>query len=238
MPPHSPNASRASVVAALLGAYRDGVFPMADPHTGRIDWFSPDPRALMPLSLGNAPGPEPTFHISRSLARRIRSGRFRLTADTAFEHVIRGCAEPRPGREETWIDERIVAAYSELHRAGHAHSVEAWLDPDPATTPQHPRLVGGVYGVSIGAAFFAESMFSRPELGGTDASKVALAHLVAHLGSRGYTVMDVQFRNPHINQFGVYTVRRREYLNMLATATEAPVAWGEFDERANRAVLG
>jgi leucyl/phenylalanyl-tRNA--protein transferase len=230
MPPQAP------VVAALLAAYRDGVFPMADPETGRIDWFSPDPRALMPLGLRNAPSAEPVFHVSRSLARRIRSGRFRITSDTAFEQVIRGCAEPRPGREETWIDHRIVQAYTALHRAGHAHSVEAWLEPDPP--PAGPaRLVGGVYGVSIGAAFFAESMFSRPELGGTDASKVSLAHLVAHLGSRGFTLMDVQFRNPHINQFGVYTVRRRKYLELLSGAIQLPTTWGSFDERANRAAL-
>ena len=213
--------------AALLAAYREGAFPMADPDTGRIEWFCPDPRAVMPLNPESAPGAGDGFHISRSLARRLRSGRFAVTSDTAFEDVIRGCAEPREGREETWIDERIVRWYADLFELGHAHSVEAWLGaPDGP-----PLLVGGVYGVSIGAAFFAESMFSRPQLGGTDASKVCLAHLVAHLRRRGYDFMDVQLRNEHTDQFGVYTVRRAKYAKMLAAAVEKQAAWGPFEPR-------
>jgi leucyl/phenylalanyl-tRNA--protein transferase len=207
--------------AALLAAYREGAFPMADPDTGRIEWFCPDPRAVMPLNPESAPGAGDGFHISRSLARRLRSGRFAVTSDTAFEDVIRGCAEPREGREETWIDERIVRWYTDLFELGHAHSVEAWLGAPDAP----PLLVGGVYGVSIGAAFFAESMFSRPERGGTDASKVALVRLVQHLRERGFTLMDVQFRNPHIDQFGVKYIRRRKYLDLLAKAVDAPVEW-------------
>jgi leucyl/phenylalanyl-tRNA--protein transferase len=218
MPP-----SELQIVRAILDAYRDGAFPMADPETGRIDWFSPDPRALMPLALESARGAGDGFHISRSLARTLRSGRFILTADTAFERVIRACAEQRRPEDGTWIDERIVRWYTALHRRRHAHSIEAWL---PAgDTSQGPLLVGGVYGVSIGAAFFAESMFSRPGLGGTDASKVCLATLVAHLRRCGYTLMDVQLRNPHTDQFGVYTVRRAKYLKLLAAAVAQPDRW-------------
>jgi leucyl/phenylalanyl-tRNA--protein transferase len=214
------------IPAALLAAYRDAIFPMADPETGNVEWFSPDPRAIMPLAPESSRGVGDGFHISRSLARRIRRRDFLVTSDTAFEQVVRGCAEPRPGREETWIDERIVAWYTALHTLGHAHSIETYL-PNPHHAP--PVLVGGVYGVSIGGAFFAESMFSRPELGGTDASKVSLAHLVAHLRARGYTLMDVQLRNPHINQFGVRTVRRAAYRRMLRDAVDLPVTWGVFD---------
>jgi leucyl/phenylalanyl-tRNA--protein transferase len=267
------------IISGLLQAYRAGIFPMADPETGAIDWYSPDPRALMPLSTdpdlqGQA------FHVSRSLARRIRSRRFTLTTDAAFAAVIASCAEPRDARPDSWIDERIIHAYTMLHKVGHAHSIEAWLPagflsqlpadippadrpfgrrrtdkPRPAPVEQHTKrvtpvlsenrlhvLVGGIYGVSIGSAFFAESMFCRPELGnvvntaghtetlpGTDASKVCLFHLVSHLRARGYTVLDVQLRNSHTDQFGVYTVPRNVYLKMLATACNHPTTWLPFD---------
>lgn len=214
---------------ALLGAYRDAAFPMADPRTGAIDWYSPDPRAVMPLHPESSRGAGDGFHISRSLAGRVRGRGFTLTSDTAFERVMRACAEPRPGREETWIDERIVRWYSSLHALGNAHSIEVWTPRDDRS-PQ--GLVGGVYGVSIGAAFFAESMFSRPELGGTDASKVALVHLVTHLRRQGFTLMDVQFRNPHIDQFGVKDVRRASYRRLLRDAVDLPVSWGVFDPEA------
>lgn len=268
------------VVSGLLQAYRAGIFPMADPDTGAIDWYSPDPRALMPLSVqpdqhGHA------FHVSRSLARRVRSRQFTMTTDQAFNAVMRSCAEPRDERPDSWIDERIIHAYTMLHHAGHAHSIEAWLpagflsqlpsDPSPPDRPFGRRrddkerraarlkpqsqrvtpvlsdnrlrvLVGGIYGVSIGSAFFAESMFCRPELGhvldssgqpeklpGTDASKVCLFHLVSHLLARGYTVLDVQLRNSHTDQFGVYTVSRKAYLEMLATACDRPASWLPFE---------
>ncbi|MGE3108704.1 MAG: leucyl/phenylalanyl-tRNA--protein transferase [Phycisphaerales bacterium] len=259
------------VVDALLEAYREGAFPMVDPRTGRMEWFSPDPRALMPLepdTRRDAPvrrsAPRrsariPRFHVSRSLDARIRSKRFTVTTDTAFDMVVRSCAEARPGRRESWIDDRIIWAYAALHRAGHAHSVEAWLpagerehhaaaarghrDATPVLSSDGLRvLVGGVYGVSIGAAFFAESMFCRPELGnvtrrdglpvrlpGTDASKVSLVYLVAHLRNRGYTLMDVQLRNPHTDQFGVFEVPRKEYLRRLRDACDRPMQWTPFD---------
>jgi leucyl/phenylalanyl-tRNA---protein transferase len=224
MPPMPP--ADVQIIAGLLAAYREGAFPMADPETGRIDWYSPDPRALMPLNLETARGAGDGFHISRSLARRLRSNRFRMTSDRAFEEVIRACGEPREDHDGTWIDERIVHWYATLHRHGHAHSIEAWVGGGEAA------LVGGIYGVSIGGAFFAESMFSRPAIGGTDASKVCLAHLVAHLRRCGFTLMDVQFRNPHIDQFGVYAVRRNAYMKMLREAVDQPVTWlaPEFGE--------
>ena len=239
MPP-----SELQIVTALLAAYRDGMFPMADPQTGRVDWYSPDPRALMPLQPETTRGSGDGFHISRSLARTLRSKLFTLTADTAFERVIRECALLRRPHEGTWIDDRIIHWYTTLHKHGDAHSIEAWLPthatPTPTPTPRMSEsasesadhvLVGGIYGVSIGAAFFAESMFSRPHLGGTDASKVCLAHLVAHLRRRGYDFMDVQLRNEHTDQFGVYTVRRAKYAKMLAAAVEKQAAWGPFEPR-------
>ena len=132
--------------ALLLWAYRQGAFPMADPETGDIGWYRPDPRAVIPLE---------SFHVPRSLARVIRAGRFDVRCDTAFDEVIGACAEPRVGGEdESWIDERIIDAYRGLFDLGHAHTVEAWREG---------RLVGGLYGVHIGAAFFGESMFSRAE---------------------------------------------------------------------------
>lgn len=185
---------------------------------GPIRWYNPDPRAVLPLEPGR-------FHVSRSLRRTIRSGRFALTADTDFEGVIRACAEPRPGREESWIDERIIAAYTALHRAGHAHSIEARL----AGAGEGAPLVGGIYGVHLGAAFFAESKFSRPELGGTDASKVCLAALVAHLRRRGFELLDVQLWNPHTAQFGVVEIPRGEFLARLERAIARKVEWGAFD---------
>ncbi len=224
MPP-----SEDQLVKALLAAYREGLFPMANPDNGRVEWFSPDPRALMPLSPETSRGAGDGFHVSRSLARRIRSAPFILTTDTAFERVIRACAEARRPEEGTWIDERIVQWYTILHRHGHAHSIEVWL-PSPDVSPTSGRtLVGGIYGVLIGAAFCAESMFSRPKLGGVDASKVALAHLVAHLRRRGCLLMDVQIRNDHTDQFGVFEVRRSRYKKMLAAALDEQIEWLPFE---------
>jgi leucyl/phenylalanyl-tRNA--protein transferase len=225
------------VVQTLLAAYREGCFPMA--HRGRIDWFNPDPRGIIPLDEG--------FHIPRRLRERVRSGRFTITTDLAFETVMRGCALPRPDEPETWIDERIVQAYTALHRRGHAHSIEAWLvGPSAGEGPAEGRgvawacpergvLVGGLYGVHIGAAFFAESKFSLPAWGGTDASKVCLVHLVTHLRRRGFTLLDTQFWNPHIDQFGCREIPRGEYLERLNQSTGATVAWIPFDPAADRA---
>ena len=173
-------------------AYRHGIFPMADERSGVL-WFRPDPRAVIPLD---------GFHVSRSLVRTLRRGRFEVRVDTAFETVMRGCAD-RP--EGSWISERFVEVYGALHRAGKAHSVEAWRDR---------RLVGGVYGLALGGAFMAESMFHRE----TDASKVALAALVGRLSERGFTVLDVQYMTPHLESLGAVEITRREYERRLERA--------------------
>lgn len=225
---------------ALLRAYRAGVFPMAqtrrDGSPGAIRWYSPDPRGVIPLE-GAAQ------RLPRSLAQRVRSERFDIRADTDFEGVIRACAAPRAGEPGTWIDERIVCAYTALHRAGHAHSVEAWL-PDGAATGagrasagpgaslSGPALVGGLYGVRIGGAFFGESMFCRPGLGGTDASKVCLAHLIHHLRRRGFVLLDTQWCTPHLERFGCVEVPRREYLRRLGDAVDRACAWSPFEPGA------
>ena len=174
-------------------AYRHGIFPMADEGSGEILWFRPDPRAIIPLD---------GFHISRSLARTLRRGVFEIRVDTDFEGVMRGCAR-RP--EGTWISERFVEVYGALYRAGKAHSVEAWRDG---------RLVGGAYGLALGSAFMAESMFHRE----TDASKVALTALVARLQERGFTLLDVQYVTPHLESLGAVDITRREYERRLERA--------------------
>jgi leucyl/phenylalanyl-tRNA---protein transferase len=211
------------LVQAVLGAYREGYFPMADPaRPGELFWFNPPARGVIPLRA------EEGLHIPRRLRERARSGRFRMTTDEAFEGVIRGCAEPRLASPDSWIDEQIVEIYTRLHRAGHAHSVEAWLD-DPA----HPVLVGGLYGVHLGAAFFAESKFSRPAQGGTDASKVCLYYLIAHLRRRGFTLLDVQYWNPHLEQFGCRELPRRRYLSLLGEAVLREAPWLPFEPVAD-----
>lgn len=197
----------------LIQAYSCGAFPMASSRTGPIDWYSPDPRAIFALH------PPDAFHLPRSLRRTLRRGTFRITHDQAFEQVIRACAEPRKQQHETWINEEIVQAYTQMHQLGLAHSVESWLDDPHGKT--EPQLVGGIYGVSLGGAFFGESMFSRA----TDASKVCLAALVEHLRSRGFLLFDVQLSNPHLEQFGVVELPRHEFLHRLAEALSAEVTW-------------
>lgn len=197
----------------LLAAYRRGWFPMADPLTGAIEWFNPDPRAVFPLA------PPDAFHVPDSLARVVRGGRFEIRSDTVFEEVMWACAAPRNRDDLTWIDRRMVDAYAALHRAGHAHSVEAWLDG---------RLVGGLYGVHVGGAFMGESMFSTPEHGGTDASKVCLVHLVDHLRRSGFLLLDTQFRTDHLARFGCVEVPREDYLHLLAGAAGETRPWGDF----------
>jgi leucyl/phenylalanyl-tRNA---protein transferase len=198
----------------LLSAYRRGWFPMADPLTGAIRWYHPDPRAILPLE---------RFHVPASLGRELRRGRFDIRCDTAFEQVMRACAAPRPDEDLSWIDDRFIEAYTQLHRAGHAHSVEAWRDG---------RLVGGLYGVHVGGAFMGESMFSRPDLGGTNASKVCLVHLVGWLRHRGFLLLDTQFRTPHLDRFGCLEVSREQYLELLAEALAREVDWGCFSADA------
>lgn len=178
----------------LLQAYQVGLFPMSE---GRDDpevfWVDPKMRGIFPLE---------GFHISRSLARRMRSASIQVTFDTAFEDVMRGCAD----RPETWINETIFALYSRLFERGQAHSIEVWQGDD---------LVGGVYGVSVGAAFFGESMFSRQ----SDASKIALAYLIDRLRTGGYLLFDTQFITPHLASLGAIEISRDEYHRRLAIAT-------------------
>ena len=178
----------------LLQAYASGWFPMAvdDPAGEDIEWFSPDPRGIIPLE---------RFHVSKRLERVVRQGKFDVAIDRAFADVMQACA----GRDETWINQEILESYRELHRLGFAHSVECWLDGE---------LVGGLYGVSLRGAFFGESMFHRV----TDASKVALHALVCRLRERRYGLLDVQWVTPHLVQFGAVEVSRRRYLQMLRYA--------------------
>jgi len=184
----------------ILRAYREGVFPMADPTTGRIAWCSPDPRSILPLD---------AFHVPARLARAIR--RFELTSDRDFEGVVDGCAS----RPMTWISPEIRAAYIALRRAGHAHSVEASWEG---------VLAGGVYGVAIGAAFMAESMFHRE----TDAGKAALVGLLRHLARRGFELCDIQMTTPATVQFGAVEISRSTYMKRLRDAVDRPIEWGKF----------
>lgn len=181
----------------VLRAYACGIFPMAESR-GRssVFWLDPEVRGVLPLD---------AFHVSRSLARTVRRQAFGVTCDSAFGSVIRACAEPAPGRPETWINDDIIEVYCELHRLGLAHSVEAWRED---------RLAGGIYGVALGGAFFGESMFSAV----TDASKVVLVHLVARLRAGGFRLFDVQFVSEHLKQFGVEEVPARHFQERLDEA--------------------
>ncbi|HZS83455.1 MAG TPA: leucyl/phenylalanyl-tRNA--protein transferase [Stellaceae bacterium] len=181
----------------LLQAYAAGIFPMAESADDpELYWVDPVRRGILPLD---------AFHVPRSLRRTLRRDIFEIRCDTAFTAVMRGCAEPAADRRQTWINDEIIALYSELHRRGAAHSVEAWYEG---------ALVGGLYGVELGAAFFGESMFSRV----TDASKVALVHLVARLRRGGFTLLDTQFVTAHLQRFGAIEISRREYHARLAAA--------------------
>ena len=188
----------------LLRAYAAGIFPMADSaDADEVFWVDPEERGIIPLD---------GFHLARSLRKTIRDDLFSITCDRDFPGTMRGCAEATEERPKTWINADIIAAYTELHRRGHAHSVEAWRDG---------ALAGGLYGVTLGGAFFGESMFSRV----TDASKVALAHLVARLRLGRFTLLDVQFITPHLARFGAVTISRARYRRMLAASFHAPAAW-------------
>lgn len=193
----------------LLKAYSIGVFPMAmsrdDPE---LYWFDPDPRGILPLD---------GFHAPRRLLRTMRAQSLRITTDTAFEAVMRACAAPRPGHPETWINDAIVDLYTELHHRNHAHSVEVWS--------AEGALIGGLYGVSLGAAFFGESMFSRVR----DASKIALCALVALLREGGYRLLDTQHLTDHLAQFGGIEIARADYKRLLALSV---VQAGRFHSRA------
>jgi leucyl/phenylalanyl-tRNA--protein transferase len=212
--------SEQRIVDALTQAYSEACFPMADPESGEVGWYRPDPRAIIPLD---------TFRVPDNLRRRVASGRFEITTDEAFGEVMRACAQPRPGREDTWIDDNLLGWYALLHRAGRAHSIEAWLERDGRR-----ELVGGLYGVHIGGLFAGESMFSRPELGGTDASKVCLVHLVRHMQRRRLTLLDVQFTNTHLEQFGVREIRHTEYHKLLRSALAIDTLWVPFEPERTR----
>ncbi len=187
-------------VDELIGCYRRGVFPMADArHDRRVFLVDPARRGVLPLD---------RVHISRRLARTVRSDRFEVRIDTAFGRVIEACAAPRRGRMETWINDPIQRLCGELYARGLAHSVEAWRDGD---------LVGGLYGIELGAAFFGESMFSTER----DASKVALAHLVGRLKAGGFRLLDAQFLTEHLARFGAEEIGRAEYLERLERALAA-----------------
>jgi leucyl/phenylalanyl-tRNA--protein transferase len=189
----------------LLRAYGAGVFPMAESReSDRLYWLDPALRGILPLDAG--------FHLPRRLKRTALSPRFTVTADRDFPGVIRGCAEPAPGRMDTWINPEIERLFTQLHQRGAAHSIEAWQDG---------RLVGGLYGVDLGGAFFGESMFSRV----TDASKVALVHLVARLRLCGFVLLDTQFLTAHLARFGATEIPKAEYKRRLALALEAPALW-------------
>jgi leucyl/phenylalanyl-tRNA--protein transferase len=188
----------------LLRAYTEGLFPMAERRDDpALYWVSPDKRGVFPLD---------AFHIPKRLARTVHSDKFAVTADTAFAEIMRACAEPAPGREETWINDEILRLYAALHASGHAHSLEVRRDG---------RLVGGLYGVRLGGAFFGESMFSRE----TDASKVALVHLVARLKLGGFKLLDAQFLTEHLARFGAVEISREAYLAKLGEAIAAPAYW-------------
>jgi leucyl/phenylalanyl-tRNA--protein transferase len=199
----------------LLRAYAEGVFPWyneGDP----ILWWSPDPRGVIELHADTSTHPEVTpgyggLHVSRRLARTIRSGKFRVTTNRCFATVMRACGETRP--EGTWVTRDMLAAYTELHRLGHAHSVETWVRPESGA-PDEWQLAGGTYGLAIGGLFAAESMFYHV----SDGSKVALAWLVQHLRARGFVLMDVQMKTDHTSSMGATEVPRREYLRRLRRA--------------------
>lgn len=211
----------------MLAAYRAGWFPMYDESKDVVEWVQPRRRALVPLGAEE-------FVISRSLRQRVRSGKFEIRSDTAFARVIRECAEPGPGREGTWLHPDIIHAFEVLHRAGHVHSVEAWLPSAGGA-----QLVGGLYGIALGGAFCGESMFSRPLLGGTDASKVCLVHLVSHLRRRGFRLLDSQIENPHMARFGVRTMPAKAYTKLLAECAKVETGWGTFDgSRARVELMG
>jgi leucyl/phenylalanyl-tRNA--protein transferase len=190
--------------AMLLQAYGIGMFPMArsrdDP---RLIWLNPKQRGILPLN---------EFHLPRRLLRTVRSGLLEVTCDQDFPGVIAGCATPAPGREETWINNEIVRLFGELFHQGHVHTVECRYGG---------QLLGGLYGVSLGGAFFGESMFSFA----TDASKIALVHLVARLRLGGFTLLDTQFITGHLMRFGAREIPRDDYKARLAEAIETPAVW-------------
>jgi leucyl/phenylalanyl-tRNA--protein transferase len=183
--------------ALLETAYRQGVFPMGDPETGKVQWYLPEPRTVFDLE---------GFHVPRRLAKTMRSNKFRFTVDQAFEEVIRRCARADQP-DQVWISPEIIDVYSEMHRLGKAHSVEAWSGKE---------LAGGLYGVAFGGAFMGESMFHARR----DASKACLVHLIERLRDRGYMLLDTQFPTEHLAQFGLEMISHEQYLQRLDRALQ------------------
>jgi leucyl/phenylalanyl-tRNA---protein transferase len=215
----------------LLEAYSHGIFPWPMWADEPIAWWSPDPRAIIELD---------ALHVSRRLQRTLRSGKFRVTCNQAFESVIRSCATAGDRRDNTWLTPAMIEAYCRMHTLGHAHSIEVWLPlplgegrgegalpaiahPDLRLKGEEMRLVGGTYGIAIGGLFAAESMFHTS----CDASKVAVVNLVGHLRARGYEMLDIQQWTPHTGRLGAITIPRAEYLRRLATATRKRVSFGK-----------
>jgi len=193
----------------LLRAYAAGIFPMAESaESEELYWFDPERRGILPLD---------GFHIPSRLRRTVRRSPFEIRFDTAFPAVIEACAEPTADRPKTWINADILRLYTDLFESGFAHSVECWHDG---------RMVGGLYGVSLGGAYFGESMFSRV----TDASKVALVHLVARLKAGGFTLLDTQFVTEHLSQFGALEIPRSEYRRRLAAALTVQADFHNVDQ--------
>ena len=186
----------------VLDAYSKGLFPMAENRRDKqLFWIDPEVRGILPLD---------NFHIPRSLKKKIRNNPFEVRFDHNFAAVIRACAQQKPKRRETWINDEIIELYTKLFCMRHAHSVECW---------QEEKLVGGLYGISIGGAFFGESMFSSER----DSSKIALVHLVARLNLAGFTLLDTQFITDHLKQFGAIEISRLEYHKILSTALDLDV---------------
>jgi leucyl/phenylalanyl-tRNA--protein transferase len=200
----------------ILDCYARGVFPMADARDDeRVFLIDPERRGVIPLD---------RFHVPQRLARTVRREPFEVRVDSAFGEVVAACAAAAPGRLETWINAPIEQLYGQLHAAGYAHSVECWLEGE---------LVGGLYGVALEGAFFGESMFSRR----TDASKVALVHLVARLIAGGFSLLDTQFQTDHLARFGAEEIPRREYHRRLVRALRTPAAFHRLTTGAGAAVL-
>ncbi len=193
----------------LLQAYTVGIFPMAEAaEDNALYWVEPDERGIIPLR---------GLRISQSLRKQVRKQSFEIRIDSAFSEVIEACAAKTKNRKSTWINERICKLYTQLHKMGHCHSVECWQDGN---------LVGGLYGVKIGAAFFGESMFSRV----TNASKVALVHLVARLNAGGFQLLDAQFMNPHLKTLGAIVISKADYNELLPSAIDASADFRKFSE--------
>lgn len=192
----------------LLRAYASGIFPMADSRDAPdIFWVEPKARGILPLD---------RFHLSRSLKKTLQSDRFIVTVDRAFDQVVQICAEPAPDRDESWINQPIFDAYKALFNHGFAHSVECW---------EGNALVGGLYGVSLGAAFFGESMFTRR----SNASKVALAHLIARMKAGGFQLLDTQFLTPHLESLGAIEIPRKYYQSLLEDAVAGSADFAALD---------